>query len=101
VTEPAYVRALRDLYLNLPQTSGRFSRSDRQLAVELFRRNVPFHTVRSAILMVILNRLYRHGPALPTIRSLHYFRPAIEEILQHPLPNGYIQYLEYKFQRFG
>jgi hypothetical protein len=100
VTEHAYVRAIRDLYMRLPHTSGRFSRSDYRLAVDLFRRSVPFHTVRSAMLLVIVNRLYRHGPSLPVIRSLHYFTPTVDEILQQPLPLGYAQYLEYKLQRF-
>jgi len=100
VTEQAYVRAVRDLYVRLPQTSGRFSPSDRQLATDLFRRTVPFDIVRSAMLLAIVNRLYRQGPPLSTIRSLHYFRPVIDQILKQPLPNGYLQYLQYKLERF-
>ena len=100
MTEQAYIHALRNLYTRLPHTSGRFSRSDRQLAADLFRRQIPFDTVRSAILLAIAHRLYREGPPLPTIRSLHYFRPVIEEILQQPLPPGYVQYLEYKIASF-
>jgi hypothetical protein len=100
VTEQAYVHAVRDCYTHLPHTAGRFSRSDRQLAVEFFRRQIPFDTVRSAMLLAIVNRLYRQGPPLPIIRSLHYFRPVVDEILQKPLPNGYVQYLQYKLDRF-
>ena len=96
MTEHAYVRAIRDLYLRLPHTSGRFSRSDYRLAVDLFRRSVPFETVRSAMLLVIVNRIYRHGPSLPVIRSLHYFMPVIEELLTQPVPESYLAYLRSK-----
>ena len=48
----------------------------------------------------LARRLYRHGPPLPTIRSLHYFTPAIEEILRQPLPAGYLAYLEHKIATF-
>ena len=100
MTEHAYVRAVRDLYTRLPHTSGRFSRSDRRLAVDLFQRNIPFDTVRSAMLLAIAHRLYRLGPPLPIIRSLHYFVPLIDEILRQPLPRRYVQYLEYKIAAF-
>lgn len=100
MTQQAYVRAVRNLYTQMTQTSKRFSRSDHRLASDLFQRQVPFDTVRSAILLTIINRLYREGPPLPTIRSLHYFVPVIDEILLKPLPRGYVQYLEYKIAAF-
>ena len=100
MTQQAYVRAVRDLYTQLPQTSKRFSRSDRRLASDLYQRQVSFDTVRSALLLAITNRLYREGPPLPTIRSLHYFAPVIDEVLIKPLPRGYVQYLEYKIAAF-
>jgi hypothetical protein len=50
--------------------------------------------------LAITNRLYRQGPPLPIIRSLHYFRHAIDEIRRQPLPRGYVQYLEYKLAKF-
>jgi hypothetical protein len=49
VTEQAYVRAVRTLYLLLPNTHPSFSRSDRRLAESLFQRNIPFNVVRSAL----------------------------------------------------
>ena len=100
MTQQAYVRAVRDLYIRLPQTSKRFSRSDSHLASDLHQRHVPFETVRSALLLTIANRLYREGPPLPTIRSLHYFAPVIDEVLIKPLPPGYVQYLAYKIAAF-
>ena len=100
MTQQAYVRAVRDLYTQLPQTSHCFSRSDRTLASDLYLRHVSFDTIRSALLLAIANRLSREDPPLPTIRSLHYFAPVIDEILIQPLPRGYVQYLEYKIAAF-
>ena len=100
MTEHAYVRLVRDLYLQMPHTACHFSRSDGRLACDLYQRRVPFDTLRSALLLAIVNRLYRQGPPLPTIRSLHYFVPVIDEILIQPLPRGYVQYLEYKIAVF-
>jgi hypothetical protein len=101
VTSHAYIRAVRQLYQHLPHTYGQFSRSDRQLAADLFRRQIPFDTLRAAMLLTIARRLYRNGPPLPVIRSLYYFLPALDEILKQPLPRGYIQYLENKIAAFN
>jgi hypothetical protein len=100
VIERDYIRLVRDLYTQLPQTSGRFSRTDRELAADLFRRQIPFDTVRAALLLATVNRLYRDGPPLPSIRSLHYFSPVIGELIRQPLPRGYVLYLESKIARF-
>src|SRR5579863_7657283 len=35
-------------------------------------------------------------PPLPRIRSLAYFQPVIEELLENPVPEGYLQYLRFK-----
>jgi hypothetical protein len=35
-------------------------------------------------------------PRLTSIRSLYYFGPLIEELLERPLPAGYPEYLEMK-----
>jgi hypothetical protein len=100
MTQMNYIRAIRDLYTQLPQTSKCFSRWDRRLAADLYQRQVPFETVRAALLLTTAHRLHRHGPPLPTIRSLHYFTPAIEETLRQPLPSGYLEYLEHKIVTF-
>ena len=98
MTSQAYIRAVRDLYTRLPQTSKRFNRSDRQLAEDLYPRNVSFDTLRSALLLATARRLCRNpaNSPLPPVRSLHYFLPVLDEILHQPLPRGYVQYLEYK-----
>lgn len=98
MTLESYIRAVRHLYLRLPNTSGRFSRSDRQLAEDLHQRGIPIHIIRSALLLATARRLCRNptNAPLPPVRSLHYFLPVLDEILLQPLPQGYLQYLESK-----
>jgi hypothetical protein len=96
MTEQAYIRAVQDLYFQMPDTPSRFSRSDRQLAQSLHQRDIPVQIIRSAILLATARRVCRNpnSPPLPQVRSLHYFLPVLDEILCRPLPNGYVQYLE-------
>ena len=98
MTEQAYVSAIRDLYLQLPKASSRFTRADRELAKDLHHRGIPVVTVRSALLLATARRVCRNpaSPPLPPVRSLHYFVPAIDEVLLKPLPHGYCEYLESK-----
>jgi len=39
------------------------------------------------------------APPLPQVRSLYYFLPVIEELLQRPLPAHYIDYIRDKLRR--
>ena len=98
MTPDSYVRAVRHLYLRLPHTSGRFSCSDRELAEDLHQRGIPIDIIRSALLLATARRLCRNpaNAPLPPVRSLHYFLPALDEILLQPLPHGYLQYLQSK-----
>ncbi len=93
-----YVQAVLTAYLKLPQTPRRARRLDRQLALELFQRQVDQSVVFNALLLATARRLARppEAPRLAPIRSLHYFVPVIEEILNHPLPTGYPEYLARK-----
>jgi hypothetical protein len=38
---------------------------------------------------------------LPAIRSLAYFQPVIDELLVHPMPDNYLEYLRLKLNRFA
>lgn len=88
----AYVRQLIAAYRRLPGTLGRPRSADRRLADDLHRRGVPLATVEAALLLATARRRVRPPVAapLPPIRSLHYFLPIIEELLQHPPPAGYL-----------
>ena len=98
MTEHAYIRAVRALYLRMPDTHKRLSRGDRHFAVDLYRRHISIDIVRAALLLATARRICR-DPAvapLPPVRSLHYFSRVIDEISTQPLPQGYVHYLEYK-----
>ena len=47
------------------------------------------------MLLASLRRLIRPAelPPLPPIRSLAYFQPVIEELLVHPVPDNYGNYI--------
>jgi hypothetical protein len=94
----SYVHSLAACYLRLPNTTCRLSRFDRRLARDLFERQVPLAVVEAAFLLASARRAARPcaAPPLDPIRSLHYFLPVIEEILQNPLPDSYLAYLRRK-----
>jgi hypothetical protein len=39
------------------------------------------------------------APRLTPIRSLAYFRPVIDELQAHPVPEGYLDYLRLKLRQ--
>ncbi len=90
-------RVLR-MYLQLPDTPPRPRPMDRQLAARLHARRVDIDIIESAFLLATARRLRRspHQQPLPPIRSMAYFLPLIDEILQQPLPPGYLDYLRFK-----
>jgi hypothetical protein len=95
-----YVEAVLDRYLWLPGTPTRTSRHDRRLARALYERGIPLATVQTALLLGAVRRTFRakDAPELPPIRTLHYFWPLVEEVLQAPPVAGYCEYLENKLR---
>lgn len=98
LTEQEFVRRVLALYLSLPQTPPRISRTDRQLAAQWYRQARAWATVESALLLAAARRCLRDPALLPLqpIRSLHYFAPLLEEVLATPLAPEYVQYLRGK-----
>ena len=99
--ERVYLDAVLATYSSLPETPARPSRQDRRLALELCRRGVPLRTVHAALTLAAARRTLRSGPPLPPVRTLHYFLPAIEEVLRLPPDPGYIEYLAEKLRPFA
>ena len=99
--EATYVAALIMLYIDLPDTPLRPGPQDQSNARRLYQQGVPLTLVEGALLLASLRRLTRNSdrPPLPPIRSLAYFQPVITELLQQPLPDGYLDYLRRKFQK--
>src|ERR1017187_7782959 len=96
-----YVRRLLEAYRATPGTSGAVRRADRVLAAQLYERGVPLEAVENAFVLAATRRSIRPADAAPlgTIRSLAYFSPVIEEVLQLQVSQEYFQYLRYRLQR--
>ncbi len=96
-----YVRRLLDAYRVTPGTCGAVRRPDRVLAAQLHQRGVPLDAVENALVLAAARRLMRPAGAAPpgTIRSLAYFSPVIEEVLQLQVSQEYFQHLRHKLQR--
>lgn len=100
---PAYVAAVLMVYVDLPDTPLRPTPQDQALARRWHGQQLPLPLVESALLLASLRRLVRPSdcPPLPPIRSLAYFQPVITELQTQPLPDGYLDYLRLKLQRFA
>jgi len=97
----SYPSAVIALYLEQPDTPMRASQADLALALRLDKDGVPLETVEAALLLGSLRRLLRPKDATPLspIRSLAYFLPVIEELIQNPAPGNYLDYLRLKLQQ--
>src|SRR5215470_2555487 len=94
-TQREYVRALLGAYVAMPETPPRWRSTDRQIALELFRRRIPLDIIETAFVLGSARRLARDpNRIVPPIRCLAYFLPVIEEVIADPPPSGYIRYLE-------
>lgn len=98
MAEKEFVARVLTLYLSLPQTPQRTSRTDRQLATQWHAQPLTWTTIESAMLLAVARRSLRDPslPPLPPIRSLHYFVPLLEEVLATPLSPEYVHYLRRK-----
>jgi hypothetical protein len=97
-----YIASVLTLYADLPDTPLRASAQDQRQAHSWYDRGVPLSLVETALLLASLRRMTRPPdvPPLPRIRSLAYFQPVIEELLDNPVAEGYLQYLRHKLQTF-
>ena len=93
-----YVAKLLELYRRVPGTTGQLRRCDRQLAAELHDRGVSLQMLHAAIILAVTRRTFRphDSPPLAPIATLHYFRPVLDELINHPPEPGYLDYLRYK-----
>jgi hypothetical protein len=96
-----YVRQVLQAYRSTQGTTGVVRRTDRLFAAQLHDRGVPVNVVENALILAAARRSARPADALPlaTIRSLAYFAPVIEEVLQLKVGPEYFQHLRNKLQR--
>lgn len=97
-----YIQSVLTAYRQTPGTAGTIRRPDRLLAAQLHARGVPLCAVENAFVLATSRRQIRpaDAPLLTTIRSLAYFSPVIEEVLESRVNPEYYRYLRYKLQRF-
>lgn len=98
----AYVNAVVKHYVRLPGTPLRASRRDRTLAARLYDRRIPLNVVWAAF-VIAATRWTVRGPKqrkLDAIRTLYYFVPAIDEVLDTTPDPSYVQHLAGKLRPF-
>ena len=97
-----YVSAVLEAYRNNPDTLGHVRTSDRKLARHFFDDRVPLKVVRAALALAALRRACRADGADPhePIRSLHYFKPVIEEVSKLPAGSAYFTYIEIRMREY-
>jgi len=96
-----YISKVVDLYVSLPETPNECAQSDIQLASKWYQLRVKAKDVEAAMLLTTARRLFRdpeNGPLGP-IRTLHYFVPVLQEVIQEPLASGYLEYLRKKINQ--
>ena len=95
-----YVSTVLTLYVDLPDTPLRANVQDQRMAKQWFDRGIALSVVDIALLLGSLRRLTRPRdvPPLTRIRSLAYFQPVSDELRDHPVPAGYLQYLRLKLR---
>jgi hypothetical protein len=97
-----YIKQALVLYRCVPGTLGRVRREDRLLAADLHDRGIDLYTLEAAFVLAAARRCLRPpGHPLAPVRSLHYFLPVIEEILDKPLAAEYIAYLKSKIKQYA
>lgn len=96
-----YVRRLLHTYQTTPGTSGYVRSADRRLAGALYDQHVPLSAAEHALILATARRLLRPADALPLepVRSLHYYKAVIDEVMGLPVGEDYYSYLRDKIER--
>ena len=96
-----YIRQVLEAYRQTPGTMGTVRRADRMVAAQLYQRGLSVKVIENALVLAATRRLIRpaNAPSLGAIRSLAYFLPVIEEVLELRISPDYFQYLRRKLER--
>jgi hypothetical protein len=100
-SQEEYTRQVLEAYRKTPGTMGTVRRADRMLAAHLYQRGVAVSVIENAFVLAAARRLMRptDAPPLGTIRSLAYFMPVIEEVIEMRVSPDYFQYVRRTLQR--
>lgn len=96
-----YVRRVLEAYRMAPGTCGAIRGPDRLLAAQLHQRGVPLEAVENALILAAARRLTRPAgaPPLGVIRSLAYFSPVIDEVMDLHVDPEYFRHLRKRVAR--
>jgi hypothetical protein len=102
-SQEQYIRKVLEAYRKTPGTTGTVRRPDRMLAAQMYARGVSVTVIENALVLAAARRLIRPADAMPLgkIRSLAYFVPVIEEVLELRVSPDYFLYLRHKLQRIA
>ena len=103
LSQEQYVRQVLEAYRKTPGTMGTIRRADRMVAARLYQRGLAVKVIENALVLAATRRMARpaDGPPLSLVRSLAYFLPVIEEVLELPVSPDYFEYLRHKLARAG
>jgi hypothetical protein len=103
LSQEEYVGQVLEAYRKTPSTLGTVRRADRLLAAQLYQRGLSVKVIENALVLAAARRLIRpaDAPPLGTIRSLAYFLPVIQEVLELHVSPEYFEYLRHKLGRTG
>ena len=98
-----YIRRVLEAYRKTPGTMGTARRADGTVAAQLYQRGLSVKVIENALALGATRRMIRptEAPPLGTIRSLAYFLPVIDEVLELRVSPDYFQYLRRKLARGG
>ena len=85
------MRRLLEAYRATPGTGGAVRGPDRLLAAQLYERGVGLEAVENALILA--------APPLGVIRSLTYFSPVIEVVLEMKVGSEYFRHLRKRAAR--
>lgn len=96
-----FVDSVLAAYKKTPGTVGIVRKADRRLASQLFDSGVSLELVTAALALAASRRISRPEDADPLepVRSLHYFRPVIDELLRGDHDPFVLSYIEDRLQR--
>ena len=98
-----HTRQVLEAYRKTPGTIRTVRSADRLLAAQFYQRGVTVSVVENAFVLAAARRLMRPANARPlgTIRSLAYFLPLIEEVLDMRVGPEYFQHVRRKLERIA
>jgi hypothetical protein len=103
LSQEEYMRNVLEAYRKTPGTTGMVRRADRLLVAQLYQRGLSLKVIENALVLAATRRLVRplDAPPLGMIRSLAYFLPVMEEVLDLRVSPDYFDYLRHKLARIG